>query len=172
MDMGEKIMVTETQAHTEKENIINSMKSIVISTVDDENNPNVSYAPSVVDEGNFYIYISKLAKHTSNLIDNPKISFMVIEDETISDNIFGRKRFTINASVSQVERDTDKWNTKMNLMENKFGETITYLKNMKDFHLFEMKPNTGLLVSGFGKAFNFTGEGLNDIVHLNEKGHK
>ena len=57
-------------------------------------------------------------------------------------------------------------------MENKFGETITYLKNMKDFHLFEMKPNTGLLVSGFGKAFNFTGEGLNDIVHLNEKGHK
>ena len=25
MDMGEKIMVTETQAHTEKENIINDL---------------------------------------------------------------------------------------------------------------------------------------------------
>tara|TARA_Y100001963_G_C6668772_1_gene394051 strand:+ start:448 stop:945 length:498 start_codon:yes stop_codon:yes gene_type:complete len=165
-------MVTETQAHTEKERIIDNMRSIVISTVDDKNNPNVSYAPSLVDEDNFYIYISNLAKHTSNLIDNPKISFMVIEDETISDNIFGRKRFTINASVSQVERDTDKWNTKMDLMEDKFGETITYLKNMKDFHLFEMKPDKGLLVSGFGKAFTFTGVGLNNIIHLNEEGHK
>ena len=56
-------------------------------------------------------------------------------------------------------------------MENKFGETLSYLKNMTDFNLFKLIPSKGLLVHGFARAFTFSGEKLDEINYLNEVGH-
>lgn len=162
----------EKEAIKEKNDIINRMQSINISTVCEKNIPNSSYAPAAIDEhGNYYIYVSELSKHTRNLISNSKVSIMLIEDEISSKNIFARKRFTINANAARVDRDTNLWNEKIKLLESKFGESIKFLKEMTDFHLFKLIPKDGLLVYGFGRAFNFVGENLERIKHLNEKGH-
>lgn len=160
------------EAKEKKDKIISEMNTIILSTISKNDNPNSSYAPSVVDsKGNFYIYISSLSKHTSNLISNSKLSIMIIEDESKSENIFGRKRFTMDAIASKIDRDSDTWCDIINLMENKFGETIKVLKDMTDFHMFKLAPKKGLLVHGFARAFHFSGERLADVRYLNEKGH-
>ena len=52
------------------------------------------------------------------------------------------------------------------------GDTIDVTKHMEDFYLIKIKPVSGLLVHGFAKAFVLHGEGLNEIKHLNDIGHK
>ncbi|MAV64922.1 MAG: HugZ family protein [Pelagibacteraceae bacterium TMED124] len=155
-----------------KNSLIENMNTVVMSTIGSDGLPNSSYAPAIVDlDYNFYIYISSLSKHTSNLLSNNKVSIMIIEDESVSENIFGRKRFTMDAHSDLIDRESNKWNQLILNMESKFGETVTYLKNMTDFHLFKIKPQKGLLVHGFARAFVFDGPGLSQIRYLNEKGH-
>ena len=160
------------EAIKHKENIINKMKTVILSTVNDKGEPNASYAPCCKDDGNdLYIYISKLSKHTDNLINNPVVSVMIIEDEEKADNLFARKRLTITSYAKVIERDSDEWVGKMKLMEHKFGEPIVYLKNLTDFYLFRLEAKEGLLVHGFARAFRFVGQGLDQIKHLNDQGH-
>ena len=159
------------EATVEKNQLLEKMQTIILSTTDSKGIPNSSYAPSVMHGGSFYIFISELSKHTKNLTDQPSNSFMVIEDEKDAANIFARKRLTFKSKARKVERGNSEWDSKIKLLEDKF-ETIAYLKNMGDFHLFELKPSEGLLVYGFGKAFRLTGPNLDQINHMNDQGHK
>ena len=160
------------KAMTAKDELMANMKTIIISTVSKGLNPNASYAPSVISsDGSLYIYISSLSKHTKNLINNPKASIMIIEDESHSENIFGRKRFTMDVTSYKIKRDSEEWLDTIEVMENKFGDTVTFLKNMTDFYMFKLVPQTGLLVHGFARAFRFDGENLSNVSYLNEKGH-
>ena len=160
------------EAIKQKDSIINNMKTVILSTNNKNGDPNASYAPCVTDEkGFYYIYISRLSKHAINLLENSKLSVMIIEDESNSENIFARKRFTMTCNAVEIKRDTDKWVDKINLMEDKFGEAISYLKKLTDFHLFKIEPENGLLVYGFARAFHFYGQKLDQIKFLNDKGH-
>ena len=153
-----------------KNELIKNCNIILISTINEKNEPNASYAPTYIDpQCNFYIYISTLAKHTKNLITNNKISFMVMEEN--SANVFAKKRITFNGKIKIIDRKSDAFNDLMDEMKNKLGETIDMIKNMQDFHLIKIKPISGLLVHGFARAFIVQGEGLNEIKHLNDIGH-
>ena len=130
----------------------------------------MSYAPTYIDNKcNFYVYISTLAKHTQNIINTNKISFMIMDQK--NQNIFAKKRITLNGNIKIIDRKTDIFNKLMKKMQTKLGDTIEIIKNMKDFHLFKITPNSGLLVHGFAKAFIMSGEGLNEVKHLNDIGH-
>ena len=166
-------MSIEIEAISEKKLLLDNLDTVILSTIDESGMPNSSYAPIALDEnGYIYIYISELAKHTDNIIANKKVSVMFIEDESKAANLYARKRLTINVIPEHIDRDTEDWNRKMIILENKFSETIKALKNMTDFHLFRLKPKDALLVYGFGKAFRFKGEDLAQLSHVNEKGHK
>ena len=161
------------QAILEKNNLLKNSKSAILSTINSDKTPNASYAPiSTDDNNNFYFYISELSKHTNNLLSNKNISLMLIQDECKSENIFARKRLTINGTAKLIDRKNDDWKNKMRFMELRFKDEIKFLKDMKDFHLFQIKPINGLLVFGFGKAFKFTNSQLSILSHANEKGHK
>tara|TARA_Y100000590_G_scaffold460434_1_gene619708 strand:+ start:1879 stop:2388 length:510 start_codon:yes stop_codon:yes gene_type:complete len=160
------------EAMKEKEKLVANAKTVLMSTVDSDGSPNVSYAPCLIDNSmNLYVYLSKLSKHTNNLLNIDKVSVMIIQDEFQSDNIFARKRFTMDCVSSVIDREENDWIEKMDDMEGKFGESIKFLRTLTDFYLFRFIPSAGLLVYDFGKAFRFVGKNLNDIVHLNEQGH-
>ena len=160
------------EAESEKNILLENMNTVIISTVNSENIPNASYAPAAVDsDNNFFIYISNLSKHSHNLRQSSQASIMIIEDEIDSENIFGRKRLTLDISVSLIERESDNWSANIKLLEDKFGETLTYLKKLTDFNLFKLSPINGLLVYGFGKAFKFSDSKLTPPMHINEVGH-
>ena len=93
------------EAMKEKNILISEMKSIILSTNSFMNIPNSSYAPSIQSsDGNFYIYVSELSKHTSNILVNPKISIMIIEDESKSDNLFECSPLILQVNVSFLLR--------------------------------------------------------------------
>ena len=160
------------EAYEEKNNLVENMKTIILSTKCNDGKLNASYAPSVVDsKGFYYVYISRLSKHANNLINNSMLSIMIIEDESKSENIFARKRFTINASAEVIDRESSLWFDKIQILESKFGESLTFLKKLTDFHLFKIEPKNGLLVYGFARAFKFKNKKLDQIVHMNDQGH-
>ena len=166
----DKILI---EALKEKDKLVKAMNTIILSTNDNNGIPNSSYAPSCIDQnGNFYVYISELSKHTQNLLHDNKVSLMIIEDESQCENIFARKRFTMNAESSHLERESNVWNEKIKLFEEKFTEQMSFLKTLTDFHLFKITPYDGLLIHGFARAFRLTGAGLKQINYLNDKGHK
>ncbi|MFO6425268.1 heme utilization protein HutZ [Motilimonas sp. KMU-193] len=146
-------------------------QTLQLATVDELGQPNVSYAPFVMHDKAYYILISQIARHARNLLAQPKVSLMLIEDEAEAKSIFARKRLTFDASVQVVERDTEQWQQVIALLTERFGEIVTGLSGLEDFVLFQLTPQQGLFVKGFGQAFQVSGEDLVDFVHLTE-GHK
>ncbi len=146
-------------------------RTIQLATVDAEGRPNVSYAPFVQNQEGYFVLISQIARHARNLLDNPNVSLMMIEDEDTSKQLFARKRLTFDAVATVVERDTELWHQVVGQMKERFGEIIDGLSKLEDFVLFNLKAEQGLFVKGFGQAFQVSGDDLVDVVHLQE-GHK
>ncbi|WP_105902068.1 heme utilization protein HutZ [Vibrio gangliei] len=173
---------SQSQANVKQERLQNRLgpeiqefrqerKTIQLATVDTEGKPNVSYAPFVVNTSGYYVLISEIARHARNLIANPQVSLMLIEDEDQSKQLFARKRLTFDAVASIVERNGDEWNNVITEMEQRFGEIIAGLSQLEDFKIFCLTPKQGLFVKGFGQAFQVSGDDLVDFVHL-EQGHQ
>ncbi|MFM2630957.1 heme utilization protein HutZ [Vibrio alginolyticus] len=146
-------------------------RTLQLATVDAEGLPNVSYAPYVQNQEGYFVLISKIARHARNLLENPNVSLMMIEDEESSKQLFARKRLTFDAVANVVERDTEMWQQVVGQMKERFGEIIDGLSQLEDFVLFNLKPESGLFVKGFGQAYQVSGDDLVDFVHLQE-GHK
>ncbi|WP_434360362.1 heme utilization protein HutZ [Parasalinivibrio latis] len=146
-------------------------RTLQLATVDADGQPNVSYAPYALGGKAYYILISELARHTQNLLEQPVLSLMMIEDEVNSKQMFARKRLTFDASVMQVSRDTEEWSQGIDALHRRFGEIVSGLSSLADFHLFRLTPVKGLFVKGFGQAFEVSGDDMVDVVHLKE-GHR
>lgn len=146
-------------------------QTLQLATVDKEGNPNVSYAPFVIHNGEYQVLISTIARHARNLLDVPKVSLMIIDDESKSREIFARRRLTFDAVSRVVERHSEEWHAGVAALKARYGEIVDNLSKMQDFNLFSFKPTQGLFVKGFGKAFQVSTDDLVSFVHLDE-GHR
>lgn len=146
-------------------NFVQSFASTQLATSDCRNIPEASYAPFILDKGHFYFYLSHLAKHSRNLIDNPNLSLLFIESETQSENIFARKRTSIQCEVSIIERDCDQWQQILDKMQHKHGETVQMIRTLSDFQLFCCRPVKINFVKGFAQAYGFSVETWQKVVN-------
>jgi putative heme iron utilization protein len=151
--------------------LIERSKSVILATVDAEGAPNSSYAPFVQVENTFYILVSFMARHTKNLADGRKTSMMFIEDESATKQIYARERLTIEASTSQIERDSETWNTVVSQLKETYGKVVDVIAEMKDFILIGLHPVKGSYVNGFGSAY-FVDQNLEIMEHRNDVNHQ
>lgn len=137
------------------EHFPDTVESLILATVNpDDGLPNSSYAPFVRGpDGEFYIFISSLARHTKNLAAGPKVSVMLLEDESNSNSVFARKRITYDCTTRELERNSVEWNQAADMFEKRFGEIFMLLRRLPDFRMFRLDAKEGLLVLGFGKAY-------------------
>lgn len=155
--------------------LVAGVRSVQLGTVDESGRPNVSYAPTIIEEDrSLYVYVSELSGHTSNLMRTKITSAMLIEDEAGADHLFARRRITYQCQVEEVERESEAWSTILDRMEQKLGEIIKSLRQMEDFHLIRLMPQSGRLVVGFGQAFNVSGEKMEILTHIggSAQGHR
>jgi len=138
--------------------LIDRTKSVILATVDAEGNPNSSYAP-FVQEGNTF------------LSEGRKTSVMFIEDESATKQIYARERLTLEASASQIERDSETWNTVVAKLKEAHGKIVDVISEMGDFILIALQPVKGSYVNGFGSAY-FVDENLEIIEHRNDVNHQ
>lgn len=156
---------------TEIETFKQQIKTLALATVDEQGVPNVSYAPFVIDNGEYQVLISTVARHARNLMQMPKLSLMLIEDEAASSEIFARRRLTFDATARMIARDSAEWQTGIDKLKARHGVLVEKLIELGDFKLFSFKVHNGLFVKGFGKAFHIDAGGAADLVHIDE-GHK
>jgi len=154
---------------------LEDFKSVNISTLDEKGNPFSSYAPFIKVEDKYYVYISQMAKHTSNLQRKDICSLFFIEDEATCSNIFARKRAMLQCSSNIIKQDSQEETDKLSNFKIKFGDKmIDMLKSMQDFHIFEFTPFYGEAVFGFGKAYNLGGKDFSEFLEresTNSGGH-
>jgi putative heme iron utilization protein len=136
------------------QNLLSSQQTLLMSTVSDSSVPNISYAHFVRDQsGCFYIIISDLADHTANLRANKQASVMFVRPEAESRNLFARERAVFTCTVRELQPHEAIYQDHLNALEEKFGEVVSLLCSLSDFHLFVLCPESGRYVAGFGQAY-------------------
>ena len=68
------------------------IQTAIIGTLDKDHLPFSSYAPYIYGNNRFYVYISDIATHATNIQAYPKVTLFFIEDESKTDNLFGWTR--------------------------------------------------------------------------------
>lgn len=132
------------------ENLLNKQRTLMISSLDEDNKARISYSPFVNDGNKFYIYISKVAEHYNNIVNNPEVSIMIIEDEQDVDITFARGRVSFSGTA-RILKDNQAIIEKL---RERQGKSIMDILVGLDFDVFEMEVKEGRLVKGFGKAFD------------------
>lgn len=160
-------------ASVEMEALLGDLKSCLLATVSASGVPLSSYAPFWMSpERSFYVYVSGMAKHYGHLRKTKVASLSLIEDEGGSDEIFARKRLTVDCSTELIPRNSEEWQRGISGLEERHGEIVSYLKKLVDFDLFRLTASEGRLVLGFGKAYRVSGDGLKDVGFLGAGGHR
>ncbi|PJG84235.1 heme utilization protein HutZ [Conservatibacter flavescens] len=168
--MTTKQEILQNRLGPEIEALKQQCQTILLATVDKTGNPNVSYAPFVIEEGEYRVLISTIARHARNLLENPKVSLMLIEDEHSCRQIFARRRLSFDATVRELTRYSSEWLRSIEALKTRHGNLIDELSRLEDFKLFAFKPETGLFVKGFGQAFQVSSHDLVSVIHL-DQGH-
>lgn len=148
------LLPTDQQELTvQYQQLIDRNKTLILSTNSTQAGAEASYAPYVREQLVFYILVSDLASHTANMLSNGQASVLFLEPEEDVVNLFARKRVSFNCRVQELAKDDECYEQQLNRMEAAFGETVSLLRSLNDFHLLQLVPVSGLLVVGFGRAF-------------------
>ncbi len=147
--------------------LVKERLSLQLATVSPDGMPSASYAPYVFDDNlNFFVFLSDLSSHTTNLSATPKASAMIIEDEAQSEHLFARKRLSVECSVTRFERRTPESEYWLKIYRQRFGEFVDLLVQLQDFNLHQLKPTAGVYVKGFGQAYRISGKNMDEIEHI------
>jgi len=141
-------------------------QSLLLATASETGEPLASYAPYLRDGADFCVYLSELAAHTANLAARGRASVLFIEDETASSNLFARRRLTCQCAVVEVARDDPEYDALLDRFAARHGKLVDVLRGLADFHLYRLRPESAVFVSGFGRAYAVEGEGLDEVRWL------
>lgn len=141
----------EAKYHT----LIASQRTLLFATASKQSMPQISYAPYVQDAKNaFFVFLSELAPHTRNLLENPQASVMFISPEKeAATNLFTRPRVVYECRASEIVSDATDYKTQMQALQEKFGKAFDLVSALPDFHLFVLYPIQGRYIAGFGQTY-------------------
>ncbi len=164
------IKFDKEQIKKEIEEFRGSFKSVILGTKSKDGEIDVTYAPYLDYKGEGYIYISEIGDHFDNLKDNPQFEIMFLQDEKEAASVLVRKRLRYNVTAEFKERD-EKFNTILDLFEEKVGEGMKIVRKMQDFHLVKLNIANGRFVKGFGQAYNLKD---GDVIQMtgDKKSHR
>jgi len=124
--------------------LLSGYQSVVLGTRGSNDYPFSSYAPFYYDGEAVYIFISDIATHAKNIQATHKASALFIEDESTSENIFARKRISLQCDVSPISREEETFKHIMAHFQDKFDASlVTMLMGMNDFNLYALTPIYG-----------------------------
>lgn len=139
--------------------LISQQQTLLLASCNQAGNADISYAPYLYADFKFFIFVSDLAKHSQNLRSHPHASIMFIEPEAQASNPFARQRLSFDCEVQEIKQTDPVFGKTLNAMAAQFGEIISVLRQLPDFHLLTLIPRQGRYVAGFGQAFAVDAEG-------------
>ena len=138
----------------------------LLATIAPSGAPCASYAPMIWRDGSCYFFLSELAAHTTNLRANPNASLLLLEPEQDAANAFARQRISLEGQADVVERGASLFAEVLSEFHRRFGEVMSVIEPLPDFHLFRIRIVSGQFVRGFGQAYRLAGEKLDRLKHI------
>lgn len=163
----------QTRLSDEVLDFIHSRKSLHLATLGSDGSPFASYAPFAVGEDCFFVLLSEIATHGTNLQRDPRASVLVVEDEDNAGELFARVRVNYSVEAQLLTYNSDEWRIALEHLAARHGQRSVNLSKLQDFKMFRLVPKGGRYVKGFGKAYSLAGDTLAGevVTHLTD-GHK
>lgn len=128
-----------------------------LGTVDTDGTPHLALVPFAVDPTGpaFLIHISRLARHTLDLVGDARAALLVAEADRPSRNPATLARVSFQGYAEPIARDDPAYDAAraVYLARHPAGE-VTF--QLADFILFRIWPESARFVAGFGRAFDLT----------------
>ncbi len=146
--------------------LIRSTRIAALGTLH-EGDPNlamVAYA-FADDFSAFYIHVSRLGKHTTDMETDPRVSLLIAETDDRRPDPQTLARVSIRGMAEILPRDDPGYaRVRQNYLE-RFPEA-EQLFSLGDFNLWKIAPKGARYVAGFGRTFNLAPEVLKKVSLL------
>ena len=146
--------------------LIRSTRTAALGTIH-EGEPNQAMVAVAYesDFSAFYIHVSKLGKHTTDMEQNPHVSLLLTEMDDQRADPQTLMRVSINGTAEIILRNASDYVRIKDLYIRRFPEAVE-LFGLGDFNLWKITPKNGRFVAGFGRAFNLTPEMLIKVASI------
>ena len=113
----------------------------------------------------FYIHVSRLGKHTTDMENDPHVSLLITETDDRRADPQTLARASIRGTAEILPRSDPNYSEIKNIYLKRFPEAEP-LFGLGDFNLWKITPKSGRYVAGFGRAFNLAPETLKQASAL------
>jgi putative heme iron utilization protein len=107
----------------------------------------------------FYIHVSKLGKHTTDMEQKPHVSLLFTEKDDQRADPQTLVRVSMQGIAEMIPHNASEYARIKALYLKRFPEA-EQLFSLGDFNLWKITPKSGRFVAGFGRAFNLVPEAL------------
>ena len=127
--------------------------------------PFVSMVPFAIasDGSAFFVHVSRLAKHTEDMSEEPRVALMIVESEASGTMAQALARVSIQGTATEMARDSSEYSGARAAYLAKHPESEPMF-GFADFSLFCIEPQSARFIQGFGRAFDVTPEELASTV--------
>ncbi len=138
---------------SEVREFIASRSTLNLASLTPDGKPHASTAPFLAFNGRFFLLLSDLSPHAVNLRSHTQASILLQADECETNQPFARLRLGFEVQSRTVGRDEPGWLPCIERMRDRFGGIVDQLTQLPDFTLFELRPDAGRYIKGFGRAY-------------------
>ncbi|MEM9603589.1 MAG: pyridoxamine 5'-phosphate oxidase family protein [Pseudomonadota bacterium] len=140
--------------------------ALFLATKNTDGTPEASHAPCLYFEDTFWLFLSTLSPHTGNIQRTGQLSVLVIDPDASPSNAFARRRQSLLCAAEVEQRESVRANTVLDAFTAQFGDTVTMMRQLSDFSLYRLVPQSGRFIEGFGQAYELSGDGLTTLDHI------
>jgi putative heme iron utilization protein len=130
--------------------------------------PNLAMVAVAVesDFSSFYIHVSKLGKHTTDMEKDAHVSLLLTEPDDRRADPQTLARASIRGTSEMLPRGTPDYPRAREIYLKRFPEA-EQLFSLGDFNIWRITPTGGRFVAGFARAFNLSPDALKKVSSLN-----
>jgi hypothetical protein len=107
----------------------------------------------------FYVHVSRLAWHTQDMLQDPRVALSIAETDDSRADPFTLMRVSIRGDASQLARDNPA--LKARWLERFPEQAINF--ELADFSFWQITPRDARFVAGFGRIHNLSASDLEQV---------
>ena len=108
----------------------------------------------------FYVHVSRLAWHTQDMLQDPRVALSIAETDDGRADPFTLMRVSIRGDASQLARDNPE--LKARWLERFPEQAINF--ELADFSFWQITPRDARFVAGFGRIHNLSVSDLGQVA--------
>ena len=113
----------------------------------------------------FYIHVSRLGKHTTDMETDLRVSLLIADTDDGRADPQTLGRVSLRGMAQVLPRDEPAYRHVKKIYLTRFPEAEQFF-SLGDFNIWKITPKGGRFVAGFGRAFNLVPEALKKISAL------